>query len=54
MSATPTRPIASLQNLMIQLGAAVPNTMITGSAVGYQSSASATTKQAPRKSSKAR
>ena len=52
MSATPTRPIASMQNLMIQLGAAVPNTMITGSAVGYQSSASA--KPVARKTAKAR
>jgi hypothetical protein len=31
MSTTPTTSIANMQNLMIQLGTAVPNTIIVGS-----------------------
>ena len=30
----PTQPPADMQNLMTQLGAAAPNTIITGSSVG--------------------
>ena len=33
MSNIPTTSVANMQNLMIQLGAAVPNTVIVGSAI---------------------
>jgi hypothetical protein len=32
MSANPNPPVANMHNLMIQLGAAAPNTVISGSA----------------------
>ena len=35
MSANPTPTIANMQNLMVQLGAAVPNTVITGSSTAF-------------------
>jgi hypothetical protein len=33
MSANPRQPVANMQNLMVQLGAAVANTVISGSAM---------------------
>lgn len=49
MSANPTSTIANMQNLMIQLGAAVPNTVIAGSSVGGLTFGPVQAQRAPRK-----